>query len=94
MAKVEQLMALVDQLERQLAVSRTAATALLDAVVGELATQGKQVATEVATPVAHQCRSSSSCPRASYGFGQTGPARETGMGRGLGGFVGWDETGS
>jgi type I restriction enzyme S subunit len=35
-AKVDQLMALVDELETQLAASRAAATKLRDAVVGEL----------------------------------------------------------
>jgi type I restriction enzyme S subunit len=40
-AKVEQLMALVDELEAQLAASRATATALLDAVVHEL-TNGKE----------------------------------------------------
>jgi type I restriction enzyme S subunit len=39
MAKVEQLMALVDALETQLAASRTAATELMEAVVCELTTQ-------------------------------------------------------
>lgn len=39
-AKVEQLMALVDQLEKQLAAARTTAAALMDAVVAEL-TEGK-----------------------------------------------------
>jgi type I restriction enzyme, S subunit len=39
-AKVDQLMALVDQLEAQLADSRIAATNLMEAVVAELALQG------------------------------------------------------
>jgi len=35
-AKVDELMALVDVLETQLATARTTATAVLDALVGEL----------------------------------------------------------
>jgi type I restriction enzyme, S subunit len=38
-AKVEQLMALVDALETQLTTSRSAATKLLEAVVAELTTK-------------------------------------------------------
>ena len=37
-AKVDELMALVDELETQLAASRTTAARLLDAIVGELTT--------------------------------------------------------
>jgi restriction endonuclease S subunit len=41
-AKVDQLMALVDQLETQLAASRTAAINLMEAVVAELGGQIKK----------------------------------------------------
>lgn len=44
-AKVDQLMALVDELEAQLAASRSTATRLLDAIVGELTADVRQAAT-------------------------------------------------
>ena len=44
-AKVEQLMALVDALEQQIAASRTAAANLLAAIVAELTSEKKAHAT-------------------------------------------------
>lgn len=41
MAKVDQLMALVDELERQLAVSRAAGEKFLTALIAELTNQEK-----------------------------------------------------
>lgn len=43
-AKVDQLMALVDQLETQLATSRAAAEKLMEAVVAELTGQPRAIA--------------------------------------------------